>query len=302
MDTGPSPSKRARLARSAELPRLNLAAKVKEALYWGSVAYGHPARLLPPPPELARAGGIPAREAAAFPAMPPSIAAVLRRWVQTNPVYGTAALQAEEPALDETDRLDLVRQFIAAIPKRMRQTPLAPELATVAHDNDQLALGRRYGTDDAHVVPSCCNGQACASLKIQRSFGTPLQRYYTPAEDAKLQQDPALVPEFGGGPCLICLRHDVETLVRCSDGRTSDPQATYGQPYVVMLRVYNMADVPGGYRSDAFSSTPIESPDVSPIPIVAARTSDISWQYANGSWYVDQRALVWSPGPSEPDF
>ena len=65
-----------------------------------------------------------------------------------------------------------------------------------------------------------------------------------------------------------------------------------------MLRVYNSASVPGGYRADVFSSTPIESPDISPVPLAASRTEDISWQYDNAArvWYVDQTPLVFNPG------
>jgi len=297
------PVKRARAAPppNPPVPYLDVAAKIKESLYWSGVVYGHPASLLPPPPPMARAGGVAKRDGAEFPAMPPSIAKVLRKWVNSNPAYATAPLERDAPPLDEEKRIDLVRRFIDALPKKMRETPLQPELSTVGHENSQLRLGRQYGADDRHVVPSCCNGEACAALKVRGAFGTPLQRYYTPTEHGKLQRDPSLVQRFGSGPCLVCLRHDVEVLVRCTDGRSTNPAAAYGQPYVVMLRIYNSMDVPGGYRSAVFSSTPVESPEVTPVPIVAARITDISWQYTDGVWYIDQRPLVWSPG-GEHDF
>lgn len=304
MASAASPPVAKRARTEAALPHLDIAAKIKESLYWSGLAYGHPASLLPPPPPMARVAGIPAAEAAAaaFPAMPPSIAQVLRKWIHTNPAYGTAPLERDAPPLAEEERVDLVRRFIDALPKKMRETPLAPELSTVGHENHQLRLGRRYGTDDRHLVPSCCNGEACAALKVRGAFGTPLQRYYTPAEHGKLERDPRLVQRFGSGPCLLCLRHDAEVLVRCTDGRTTNVAAAYGQPYVVMLRIYNTMNVPGGYKSAVFSSTPIESPEVTPIPIVGARITDISWQYsADGTWYIDQTALVWSAG-GEQDF
>jgi len=244
MASADSPPVAKRARTEAALPHLDIAAKIKESLYWSGLAYGHPASLLPPPPPMARVAGIPAAEAAAtaFPAMPPSIAQVLRKWIHTNPAYGTAPLERD------------------------------------------------------------CNGEACAALKVRGAFGTPLQRYYTPAEHGKLERDPRLVQRFGSGPCLLCLRHDAEVLVRCTDGRTTNVAAAYGQPYVVMLRIYNTMNVPGGYKSAVFSSTPIESPEVTPIPIVGARITDISWQYsADGTWYIDQTALVWAAG-GEQDF
>ena len=295
---GPGAAKRPRTELTEQpLPHLDLASKIKEALFWGGVSYGHPNCLLPPPPPLARAGGIPAREAAsaACPPMPPAIARVLRRWVTTSSVYAAASLERNDaPPLREEDRIDLVERFIAALPKKIRETPLSPEFSSAGFESEQLRLGRRYGPDN--VVPYCCNNEACASLKIRGSFSTPLQRYYTPLEDDKLQRDPSLIKRMGTGPCLICIRHDCETLVKLSDGKTTNPMATYGQPYAISLRIYNTMGVPGGYKKNVFSSTPVDTPQITPIPIVSARCQDLTWQYTDGVWYVDQRALVWNPG------
>lgn len=290
--------KRVKTEQPHELGFLNLGAKVTESLYWGCITYGHPACPLPPPPGAAGSGGLPSRKTAgkAAAADPPSIAEIVQQWINTNPAYSTAPLTTESPPLSEADRVDLVQRFVAAIPKKMRETNLAPELATAAHDSFMLRLGRKYGDDPAFPVPSCCNGQACSSLKIKRAFGTPLERYYTPSEHARLQQRPADVEKFGGGPCLVCIRHDVETLVRCSVGRAADPQAAFGQPYAVLLRVFNTMDVPGGYHRDVFSSSPVETPEVSPLPLVASRTADLTWQYRDGAWFVDQTPFIWNPG------
>ena len=273
---------------------------LQETIYWSRIIYGtHPSALLPPPPGLeALAGDEKAAGGQQRATAPPSILKMLDRWISTNPVYGTAPLEARDTHLEERHRISLVKVFLENIPQRMRDAPLVPELATSSYDSYMLRLGRRYGTDPAGEVPYCCNGQSCAALKIKRSFGTPLQRYYTPTEDEKLQQNPGFVAEFGPGPCLICIRHDVECIVKCNRGRAVNPQQAFGQPYAVMLRVYNSASVPGGYRADVFSSTPIESPDISPVPLAASRTEDISWQYDNAArvWYVDQTPLVFSPG------
>ena len=273
---------------------------LQESIFWSRTVYGtHPSALLPPPPGLET---VVAGESAAGPgAAPPSILKMLDKWISTNPVYATAPLEARSVQLAERERISLVKVFLDNIPQRMRETPLVPELATSSYDSYMLRLGRRYGTDSVGDVPYCCNGQSCAALKIKRSFGTPLQRYYTPTEDEKLQRNPAMVAEFGSGPCLICIRHDVECIVKCNRGRAVNPQQAFGQPHAVMLRVYNSASVPGGYRSDAFSSTPIESPDISPVPLAASRTEEISWQYDNAArvWYVDQTPLLFNPGDQD---
>jgi len=291
--------KRARTA-TPELAPLRLSETLQEALYWSRVLYGqHPSAVLPPPPGLEKlgrhepsAGNGDNRQA------PPSVLRLLDRWVKTNPIYGTAALESRGGALDEKSRIELMKAFLGNIPQRMRETPIRPEISTASFDGHMLTLGRKYGQEPGIPVPACCNGSACAALKVRRAFGTPLQRYYTPAEDEKLQADPSLVEEFGPGPCLICIRHDVETLVRVSAGRCVNPREAYGQPYAVLLRVYNSANVPGGYRGDVFSSTPVTAPDISPAPLVASRTEDIIWQYDNGTqtWFIDQNALVYNPG------
>ena len=275
-------------------PALNLSSMLQEALFWSRVVYGqHPSALLPPPAGLEQLRG---SESAAT--IPPSLARILDRWCKTNPVYGTCPLERRGGTLQEKSRAELLKAFVSNLPQKMRDAPIVPELSTASFDNHMLTLGRRYGTAPEGLVPACCNSNACASLKIKKSFGTPLQRYYTPSEDEKLIEDPSLVPEFGPGPCLLCLRHDVETLVKCNVGRSGgNPQQTYGQPYAIMLRVYNSVDVPGGYRGDVFSSLPTETPDISPVPLVASKSETISWAYSNASqtWYVDQSPLVYNP-------
>lgn len=292
---GGPPAKRARPdpGGGRKRPPLNLSNVLQEAIFWSRVAYGqHPSALLPPPAGLEQLQG-----PAVTQTVPPSISRVLDRWCKTNPIYGTCPLERRGGNLDEKSRAELLKAFISNIPQRMRDAPIVPELSTASFDAHMLTLGRRYGTAPEGVVPACCNGHACASLKIKKSFGTPLQRYYTPSEDEKLVQDPSLVSEFGPGPCLLCLRHDVETLVKCNVGRSVNPQQAFGMPYAIMLRVYNSVDVPGGYRAAVFSNLPTETPDISPVPLVASKSEAISWAYCNSSqsWYVDQSALVYNP-------
>lgn len=292
-------AKRARTEGGGEAP-LRLSETLQEAIFWSRALHGqHPSALLPPPAGLGQLGSRRQPGASSMtPSVPPSIARILDRWTKTNPIYSTSALERRGGDLDEASRLELVRAFLANVPARMRDTPIVPELATASFDSHMLTLGRRYGTSADGGVPVCCNGRACAALKIKRAFGTPLQRYYTPTEDEQLQRDPSLVKEFGDGPCLICLRHDVETIVRINAGRCTNPQHAFGQPYMVMLRVYNSSAVPGGYRADTFSCTPLTAPDVSPVPLVASRTEEIAWQYDNSTqtWFVDQSALIFNPG------
>ncbi len=292
-DMDARPAKRACLTSQQRRP-LDLANVLQEALYWSRVVYGqHPSALLPPP-----AGMEQLKSAEPELTVPPSIARVLDRWVKCNPIYGTAPLERHGGNLDEKSRTELLQTFLANLPQRMRDAPFTPELSTAAFENHMLTLGRRYGTAEGGLVPVCCNGSACASLKVKKSFGTPLQRYYTPSEDEKLLQDPSLVAAFGAGPCLICLRHDVDVLVKCNVGRSVRPQEAFGQPYAVMLRVYNSVDVPGGYRSSEFSNSPVETPDISPVPFVSSKSEEISWMYNNSTqtWYIDQSALLFNPG------
>lgn len=287
------PAKRARAAVDPPPAAGGLSAILQESIYWARITYGHPSCLLPPP-----AGLEALKESDDAPTAPPSVLRLLDRWIKTNPIYGTAPLEVQSATPDEAERIDLVKLFLDNLPERMRTTQLVPELSTSSYDNYMLRLGRRYGDRPEGEVPYCCNGQACAALKVRRSFGTPLQRYYTPTEDEKLQRDPSLVAAFGSGPCLLCVRHDVECLVKCNAGRAVNPQQAYGQPYAVLLRVYNAENVPGGYRSGVFSSTPVTAPEISPVPLVASRTEDISWHYDNAArvWYIDQGALIWNPG------
>ena len=288
------PPKRARAVSEPQPAAGGLSAILQEAIYWSRITYGnHPSCLLPPPAGLEALGS-----ATSVPTAPPSVLRLFDRWVKTNPVYATAPLETQSAGPDEAERLDLVKLFLENLPERMRNTPLVPELSTASYDSYMLRLGRRYGEGPDGEVPYCCNGAACAALKIKRAFGTPLQRYYTPTEDAKLQRDPSLLAAFGPGPCLICLRHDVECLVTCNAGRAVDPQQVYGQPYAVMLRVYNAEGVPGGYRSGVFSCTPVTAPELSPVPLVASRIEAVGWHYDNAArvWFVDQTPLVWNPG------
>ena len=297
-DMEPRSAKRPRTEGELRRP-LRLSETVQEAIFWSRALHGqHPSALLPPPAGLEQLDKRGHRGASTVPSVPPSVARVLDRWIKTNPIYSTSELDRNGGDLDEKSRLDLVKAFLANVPARMRDAPIVPELATASFDSHMLTLGRRYGTSPEGEVPACCNGQSCAALKIKRAFGTPLQRYYTPSEDLQLQRDPSMVAAFGDGPCLICLRHDVETLVRCNAGRCVNPQHAFGQPYMVMLRIYNSVNVPGGYRSDTFSCTPLTAPDVSPVPLVASRTEEIAWQYdnKNQSWYVDQSPLIFNPG------
>lgn len=291
------PAKRPRAAAEPKPAAGGLSAILQEAIFWSRIRYGnHPSCLLPPP-----AGLETLAKTEAAPTAPPSVLRVLDRWIKTNPIYGTSPLETLSAGPDESERINLVKRFLDNLPERMRTTKLVPELATASFDSYMLRLGRRYGESAEGDVPYCCNGQACAALKIKRAFGTPLQRFYTPSEDSRLQHDPSLVASFGSGPCLLCLRHDVECLVKCNAGRAVNPHQAFGQPYAVLLRVYNSENVPGGYHSAVFSSTPITAPEISPVPLVASRTEDVTWHYDNAErvWFVDQTPLIWNPGSQD---
>ena len=167
---GGPPTKRARPDPGGRRnrPPLNLSNILQEAIFWSRVAYGqHPSALLPPPAGLEQLQG-----PAAAQTVPPSISKVLDRWCKTNPIYGTCPLERRGGNLDEKSRAELLKAFISNIPQRMRDAPIVPELSTASFDAHMLTLGRRYGTAPEGVVPACCNGHACASLKIKKSFGT----------------------------------------------------------------------------------------------------------------------------------